>query len=140
MTNTEVNNRFIEVLDYLGFTKNGKITKSAIAEYIGVSPSTIGEIVSYANGVGVSVLTGLCEKNPEISATWILTGKGFMVYGEEELISERKHDKIKTSEKCQECERNKFRVEIFKEANIELKRENKLLIEENAILKNKLTN
>jgi len=138
MVDIETNKRFIEVMEYLSFIKNGKLTKSEFAKYLGVSPSTVGEIVSNSKSVGSAVLMGLSRMNPEINTSWILTGKGSMINGEEEPIVNRKHNKPKSIDKCQDCERSKLRVEILKELNSELKKEVRQLIEENAKLKNKL--
>lgn len=138
MIDIEINRRLVQVMEYLSFTKKGKLTKSAFAEYVGVSPSTIGEITSNTKGVGSSVLLGLSKMNPEINTSWILTGKGSIINGIEEPLSERKHDKSKPPEPCKECEKNKVRIEMLKEINAELKKENNELRNEIAILRNKL--
>ena len=132
MIDSEVNRRLINITEYLGFSVNDKLSKSAFARYVGVHPSTIGEITLSRKGLGVSVLVGLALKNPEINIGWLLTGNGSMILGGE--ITQTIH----AVEKCRECERKLLRIELLREDIAEYKKENNELRNEIAILRNKL--
>ena len=82
MIDKEANKRFSRLVEYFGFSdvnKNNKLDKSGFAEFIGISPATIGDITLNRRGIGPKVLKALSAKNPDINIHWILTGEGEMI-------------------------------------------------------------
>ncbi|MCB9261934.1 MAG: helix-turn-helix transcriptional regulator [Flavobacteriales bacterium] len=67
-----LNKRVMQFVSAIG------LSKSDFASAIGVQPSLISHISSGRNKVGVEVLQKMLEIYPDISAEWLMLGKGDM--------------------------------------------------------------
>lgn len=82
----EVSNRFIIAYEYL--VNNGIIpSKKAFAESVGISPSMVTEISKERSSVGTSAIQNIVLLY-NISAEWLLTGKGSMLKNDTATPSE----------------------------------------------------
>ena len=73
MDKTEINKRFIHAIELLLQDKG--LTKSKIAESLGIKPAKFSEILNNRMNAGVDLIALLCEKY-SYSASWILNGQG----------------------------------------------------------------
>ena len=69
----EMADRLMRVMRYGGFTSN-----LAFAEHMGWSKQYLGTLLD-GTAIGLSVVTAICRKFPEISARWLLLGEGLMI-------------------------------------------------------------
>lgn len=80
--NTGINGRFAEIIDrlYLG-------NKRAFAQQVGISPTVIENVVGTRQGKpSYDVLEKICA-NANISAEWLLSGKGSMIRDEDSQLA-----------------------------------------------------
>lgn len=75
-----INKRTIQAIEYLLENRPG-LTKSAMAESFGISPSKFTEILKGRMNAGTEIMSKLSDLY-NVSAEWILTGKGEMTYGQ----------------------------------------------------------
>ena len=76
--NTGINGRFVEIINRL-YAGN----KRAFAQHVGISPTVIENVVGTRQGKpSYDVLEKICA-NANISAEWLLSGKGCMTRGED---------------------------------------------------------
>lgn len=68
----EINRR---VVDF--FAQTGK-SKTEFATGLGVSPSIMSHVSSGRNKVGLELIQNILTAYPEVSAQWLLTGRGKM--------------------------------------------------------------
>lgn len=73
MEKSEINKRFIHAIELL--YKEEGLTKSKIAETLGIKPTKFSEILNNRMNVGADLIALLCEKY-SYSAAWVLNGKG----------------------------------------------------------------
>ena len=73
MDKSEINKRFIHAIELLLQDKG--LTKSKIAESLGVKPAKFSEILNNRMNAGVDLIALLCEKY-SYSAAWIINGQG----------------------------------------------------------------
>lgn len=73
MEKSEINKRFIHAIELL--YKDKGLTKSKIAETLGIKPTKFSEILNNRMNVGADLIALLCEKY-SYSAAWVLNGKG----------------------------------------------------------------
>lgn len=77
MDKGNINNRTIQAIEHLLRSIPG-LTKSAMAESFGISPSKFTEILKGRMNAGTEIMSGL-SSNYNVSAHWILTGEGEMI-------------------------------------------------------------
>ena len=73
MDKSEINKRFIHAIELL--LQDKALTKSKIAESLGVKPAKFSEILNNRMNAGVDLIALLCEKYC-YSAAWIINGQG----------------------------------------------------------------
>lgn len=76
MGKTEINNRFIEAINNL--IDSAGLTKTSIAQSLGIKPAKFSEILNNRMNVGTDTLALLCETY-SINASWLLLGEGEML-------------------------------------------------------------
>lgn len=79
-----INDRFIEVINTL-ISEKGVPSKGVIASSLGVSPTKLSEILNKRMNVGTDLAADICDVF-DVSAQWLLTGKGEMFYEESKSI------------------------------------------------------
>jgi len=72
-TSSDISLRILQLIRYKGFDSN-----AAFAEFMGWSRQYLNNLLA-GKTIGLSVVTSLCIKFPEISARWILLGEGIML-------------------------------------------------------------
>lgn len=77
MDKENINKRTIQAIQYLLENRPG-LTKSAMAESFGISPSKFTEILKERMNAGTEIMSKLSDVYC-ISAEWLLTGKGDMI-------------------------------------------------------------
>lgn len=76
MDKSEINSRFIAAINSLLQDKG--LTKTKIAQSLGVKPAKFSEILNNRMNAGVDLIAELCEQY-SFSASWILNGQGTML-------------------------------------------------------------
>ena len=76
MNKVDINGRFIAAIDSL--LKDKGLTKTKVAESLGIKPAKFSEILNNRMNAGVDTIAELCEQY-SFSAEWILTGQGDML-------------------------------------------------------------
>lgn len=76
MEKSEINQRFIKAIESLLQDKG--LTKSAIAQSLGIKPAKFSEILNNRMNVGTDTLALLCELY-SFNANWLLLGEGGML-------------------------------------------------------------
>lgn len=76
MDKTVINQRFIMAINSL--LKDKGLTKTKIAETLGIKPAKFSEILNYRMNAGVELIAELCYQY-SFSASWILNGIGPML-------------------------------------------------------------
>ncbi len=77
MSEFEINKRVKDIQIYSG------LNQKDFAEQIGVSYTTINEVLNNKKGPGMNVIQGIAFAFVYVSNEWLLTGKGSMVAGRE---------------------------------------------------------
>ena len=65
--------RILRVMRFKGFTSN-----LAFAEHMGWTKQYLGTLLD-GTAIGLSVVTAICRKFPDIDARWLLLGEGLMI-------------------------------------------------------------
>lgn len=73
-----INNRVREIISHL------QISDRQFAIHIGVNQSVIGSMFSRGTEPSAKILTSILDKCPEISAEWLMRGKGEMLLASEQ--------------------------------------------------------
>ena len=76
MEKTDINGRFITAINHL--IESRKLSKTSIAQSLGIKPAKFSEILNERMNVGTDTLALLC-KNYSINASWLLLGEGAML-------------------------------------------------------------
>lgn len=76
MDKADINRRFITAIESL--LKDKGLTKTKVAESLGIKPAKFSEILNNRMNAGVDAIADLCELY-SFSAEWILTGQGSML-------------------------------------------------------------
>ncbi len=74
MDKEQINNRFIESIDFI-LQSNTRLSKKDIAMSLMIKPSKFSEILNKRMGIGVDIAALLCA-NYGVSSDWLLMGKG----------------------------------------------------------------
>ena len=74
MDKEQINNRFIEAIDFV-LQSNVGLSKKDVATSLMVKPSKFSEILNKRMGIGVDIAALLCA-NYGVSSDWLLMGKG----------------------------------------------------------------
>lgn len=79
-----INERIFKVLEY------SKLSKSAFAQKLNISLAVMSHLSANRNKPNIDMVSDICEAFPQISAEWLLLGKGNMLKDakEENLISD----------------------------------------------------
>jgi hypothetical protein len=77
MDKKQVNDRVIIAINYI-LKFRPDISKSMLSELLELTPTSLSHILGSRMNVGVEVMTALCLRF-QISADWLLTGRGNMV-------------------------------------------------------------
>lgn len=72
-TTTEINERLAQLVDYMTGGRQGRF-----AAMVGWSPQYLGNLLKGASGMGISPVTALLERFPDLDARWLLLGEGAM--------------------------------------------------------------
>lgn len=73
-----INNRVREIISHL------QISDRQFAIHIGVNQSVVASMFSRGTEPSAKILTSILDKCPEISAEWLMRGKGEMIIGSEQ--------------------------------------------------------
>lgn len=76
MTKTDINMRFVKAIESLLQDKG--LTKTGIAQSLGIKPSKFSEILNFRMNVGTETIALLCDLY-SFNPTWILLGEGSML-------------------------------------------------------------
>lgn len=76
MDKADINRRFIAAIESL--LKDKGLTKTKVAESLGIKPAKFSEILNNRMNAGVDAIADLCDQY-NFSAEWILTGQGAML-------------------------------------------------------------
>lgn len=76
MNKADINRRFIAAIESL--LKDKGLTKTKVAESLGIKPAKFSEILNNRMNAGVDAIADLCDQY-SFSAEWILTGQGTML-------------------------------------------------------------
>jgi len=76
MDKADINRRFIAAIESL--LKDKGLTKTKVAESLGIKPAKFSEILNNRMNAGVDAIADLCDQY-SFSAEWILTGQGTML-------------------------------------------------------------
>lgn len=68
----------------LSFLSAENITQSQFADTLGVARGSISHILSGRNKPGFDFFEKLAESFPNLSLSWLITGKGKMYYGDQD--------------------------------------------------------
>lgn len=77
MDKKQVNDRVIIAINYI-LKFRPDISRSILSELLEITPTSLSHILGSRMNVGVEVMTALCLRF-QISADWLLTGRGNMV-------------------------------------------------------------
>jgi transcriptional regulator with XRE-family HTH domain len=69
----EINNRILEIIRYY------ELDQRQFAEQIGITPASVSKIVKGISVPGGKILIGILTRYPDISAEWLMRGKGYML-------------------------------------------------------------
>ena len=75
-----INKRVLAALNYI--IERHNVTKTALAEVLDTKPAKFSEILNERMNAGVDIMATICVTY-NISAEWLLTGKGSMLKGDE---------------------------------------------------------
>ena len=75
-----INKRVLAALNYI--IERHNVTKTALAEVLDTKPAKFSEILNERMNAGVDIMATICVTY-NISAEWLLTGKGSMLKGAE---------------------------------------------------------
>lgn len=81
MDKSQINSRVIDAINNT-LELHPELTKAALGELFGVKPAKFSEILNLRMNAGVEIMSALCL-NFDISADWLLTGRGDMVKAEQ---------------------------------------------------------
>ena len=76
MDKADINRRFIAAIESL--LKDKGLTKTKVAESLGIKPAKFSEILNNRMNAGVDAIADLCDQY-SFSAEWILAGQGTML-------------------------------------------------------------
>lgn len=82
MDKAQINGRVIEAINDV-LKLHPELTKAALGELFGIKPAKFSEILNFRMNAGVEVMSELCLSF-NISADWLLTGRGSMLTIKEE--------------------------------------------------------
>ena len=145
MAEYEVNNRIKALRKHTGLTQGDFAIK------IGVSTTTISEVLLNKKGAGMNVIQGIISAFRDISTDWLLTGTGDMLKPdfsslkeegpEVNLELEKAYWEIESLQKRIEKQDEHYTkiIEELKGEIREIKIENKELIRENGSLENQVS-
>lgn len=126
MEKEDINIRFIEAVNRL-VNDEGIPSKGIIANLLGIKPSKLSEILNKRMNIGTDLAANICD-NFNVSAEWLLTGKGNM-FTDSQISKESKIESVSNSP-IEES----ILYKMYKEKD----EENKALIRENGRLEERI--
>ena len=126
MFDIQLNRRIKELMIFSGKNQN------QFAMHIKVAAQTVGDIVNERKKAGRIVLNQILKYFPEISEEWLISGIGKMT--DKDYTNKRNKSKPYDYD-CLNCEMLKWKMSDMEKDITELRKENKKLTEENAVLR-----
>ena len=109
MDKSQINSRVIDAINNT-LELHPELTKAALGELFGVKPAKFSEILNLRMNAGVEIMSALCL-NFDISADWLLTGRGDMLKTEQPAAAKTDPELVDTiRQQAQEIGQLKERI------------------------------